>query len=111
MIADTLTTVERLRAATHARSDRDVTGAQSKPLLRADSAYFGYPTIVLGGIEEGCCRYGGAGRSRVGGDAQVRGFARGGAAETIRQWVRKVPDGQGGTVELHADVEVIRKLR
>lgn len=35
-----------------------------------------------------------------------------GAAETVRQWVRKVPvDGPGGTVELRADAEVIRKLR
>ena len=39
-----------------------------------------------------------------------------GAAETVRQWVRKVPvDGPGGTAELPAelpaDAEVIRKLR
>lgn len=35
-----------------------------------------------------------------------------GAAETVRQWVRKVPvDGPGGSVEVRADAEVIRKLR
>ncbi|MDV8025349.1 IS1380 family transposase, partial [Rhodococcus sp. IEGM 1330] len=54
MIADTLTTVERLRTTARASSDRNVIAAQSKPLLRADSAYFGYPTIgaaIRGGAD------------------------------------------------------------
>jgi hypothetical protein len=54
MIADTLTTVQRLRATTHAVSDPDVRAAQSKPLVRADSAYFGYPTVgaaIRGGAD------------------------------------------------------------
>lgn len=38
MIADTLATVRRLRTHTN-------TAASAKPLLRADSAFFGYPTI------------------------------------------------------------------
>ncbi|MGB3170340.1 MAG: IS1380 family transposase [Rhodococcus sp. (in: high G+C Gram-positive bacteria)] len=54
MIADTLRVVERLRAATHARSDLDVSATQSTPLLRADSAYFGHPTVgaaIRGGAD------------------------------------------------------------
>ncbi len=54
MIADTLTTVERLRTTAHASSDRNVIAAQSKPLLHADSAYFGYPTVgaaIRGGAD------------------------------------------------------------
>lgn len=47
----------------------------------------------------------------MGGDEQDCGPARCGAAETVRQWVRKVPiEGSGGTVELRAGAEVIRKL-
>jgi hypothetical protein len=42
MIADTLTTVERIHAAATAP---DTCPARSKPLVRADSAYFGYPTV------------------------------------------------------------------
>lgn len=42
MIADTLTTVQRVQAAA---TDSDTRGPSSKPLVRADSAYFGFPTI------------------------------------------------------------------
>ncbi|WP_338890470.1 IS1380 family transposase [Rhodococcus sovatensis] len=46
MIADTLTTVDRLRdAVSKTNTDTDTVGASPKPLLRADSAYFGYPSI------------------------------------------------------------------
>ncbi|MDZ7918035.1 MAG: IS1380 family transposase [Rhodococcus sp. (in: high G+C Gram-positive bacteria)] len=54
MIADTLRTVRRLRPAVPASSGPDASVAQSKPLLRADSAYFGHPAIsaaVRGGAD------------------------------------------------------------
>ncbi|MDJ0363492.1 IS1380 family transposase [Rhodococcus sp. H29-C3] len=54
MIADTLTTVARLRTVASTVSDPDVSAAQTKPLLRADSAYFGYPTVgaaIRGGAD------------------------------------------------------------
>ncbi|KZF06785.1 MAG: IS1380 family transposase [Rhodococcus sp. (in: high G+C Gram-positive bacteria)] len=44
MIADTLTTVDRLRHAA-TKTNTGISGAPPKPLLRADSAYFGYPSI------------------------------------------------------------------
>ncbi|OZE80775.1 IS1380 family transposase [Rhodococcus sp. 15-649-1-2] len=44
MIADTLTTVERLREAA-TKTSTHTAGALPKPLLRADSAFFGYPSI------------------------------------------------------------------
>ena len=57
MIADTLTTVHRLRdAAARGNPDTDsgTTDAPPKPLLRADSAYFGHPSIgaaIRGGAD------------------------------------------------------------
>ena len=49
MIADTLTTVGRMRAAVAVSATSSVNGTEpqriSKPLVRADSAFFGYPTI------------------------------------------------------------------
>ncbi|MFD4369985.1 IS1380 family transposase, partial [Rhodococcus sp. NPDC058521] len=42
MVADTLATVERLRRA---GADTGTTGAAAKPLVRADSAFYGHPTI------------------------------------------------------------------
>ncbi|MGA9870612.1 MAG: IS1380 family transposase [Rhodococcus sp. (in: high G+C Gram-positive bacteria)] len=50
MIADTLATVERLRTAATPETTRST---PAKPLVRADSAFFGYPTI-------GAARRGGA---------------------------------------------------
>ena len=44
MIADTLSTVERLRQATAVGSGA-ATPAMPTPLVRADSAFYGYPTI------------------------------------------------------------------
>lgn len=54
IVADTLRTVRRLQAAT--AQPATITAAQhnSKPLLRADSAFYGYPTIgsaVRGGAD------------------------------------------------------------
>lgn len=58
MIADTLTTVGRIHAATAVSTNPSVNGTElqriSKPLVRADSAFFGYPTIgaaVRGGAD------------------------------------------------------------
>ncbi|MDJ0395552.1 IS1380 family transposase [Rhodococcus sp. G-MC3] len=53
MIADTLTTLDRLRTNA-AAGDTGNPGAPPKPLLRADSAYFGYPSIgaaIRGGVD------------------------------------------------------------
>lgn len=58
MIADTLTTVSRMRAAAVISVTPSVNGTEPqpmpKPLVRADSAFFGYPTIgaaVRGGAD------------------------------------------------------------
>ena len=56
MVADTLAVVERVRtSAISANTDSDEPStALSKPLVRADSAYFGYPTIgaaIRGGAD------------------------------------------------------------
>lgn len=58
MIADTLTTVGRMRAAAAIPATTSVNDAEPqpipKPLVRADSAFFGYPTIgaaVRGGAD------------------------------------------------------------
>ena len=45
MVTDTLTTVGRLRGAAQDRADAESCSAAPKPLLRADSAFYGYPTI------------------------------------------------------------------
>lgn len=45
MIADTLRTVRRLRAATQAVTDGVAPQVMSVLLVRAESAYFGYPAI------------------------------------------------------------------
>lgn len=45
MVTDTLTAVGRLRAAADASTDAEAPSPLSKPLLRADSAFYGHPTI------------------------------------------------------------------
>lgn len=45
MVADTLTTVEHLRRAAAEPAARTTPVAASKPLVRADSAFYGYPTV------------------------------------------------------------------
>lgn len=45
MVADTLSTLTRLRAAATQSTTTSTPQHNSKPLLRADSAFYGYPTI------------------------------------------------------------------
>jgi len=45
MVADTLATVGRLRAAAAVSANPEAPLAVSKPLLRADSAFYGHPTL------------------------------------------------------------------
>ena len=45
MVTDTLAAVGRLRAAAGASADAEPSSAVPKPLLRADSAFYGHPTI------------------------------------------------------------------
>jgi len=45
MVADSLTAVGRLRTAATASTNPEAPSAVSKPLLRADSAFYGHPTL------------------------------------------------------------------
>lgn len=45
MVADSLAAVGRLRAAATASANPEAPSAVSKPLLRADSAFYGHPTL------------------------------------------------------------------
>lgn len=56
---------------------------------------------MLGGVREGCRRCGGAELyTELAAMRKTADALGGGAAETVRQWFRKVPiDGPGGIVE------------